>query len=118
MTRRILFAKYASIPIIVESITPNSGSTAGGESLTIIGSGFTGVVAVTIGGTDIPIFTIVSDTQIDLTAPAHIAAVDQSVVVYNIEGQSTPNGFYTWIEAVVLIPVIVTSITPNFFTLN
>lgn len=69
----------ASVPV-VSGITPSSGTTAGGTTITITGSGFTGATAVTIGGTPAAGFTLVSDTEITATTPVGSAAtVDVTV---------------------------------------
>lgn len=58
----------------VTSVSPASGSTAGGTSVTIIGTNFTGATAVDFGsgnaGTNV---TVVSATEITVTSPAGTA---------------------------------------------
>ncbi len=56
----------------VSAVTPNSGSTAGGNSVTISGQYFSGATEVQFGG-NAAMFTVVSDTEIDATAPAEAA---------------------------------------------
>ncbi|MGE0101487.1 MAG: putative Ig domain-containing protein [Blastocatellales bacterium] len=53
----------------VTSISPTSG--ASGASVTINGSGFTGVTAVTFANNAAAQFTVVSDSQIDATVPVN-----------------------------------------------
>src|SRR5262249_19960430 len=68
----------------VTGVSPNAGPTAGGTSVTITGSNFTGATAVSFGGTAAS-FSVVSATSITATSPAHAAgAVDVTV--------TTPNG--------------------------
>ena len=62
----------------VTSIDPTLGPVAGGTTVTIIGTGFTGAKEVYFGGTA-ALFTIDSDTQITATSPAGTGTVDVTV---------------------------------------
>jgi hypothetical protein len=67
-------------PPVVTSVTPASGLVAGGTSVTIAGSGFTGAVHVAFGSTDAPGFNVDTDNQITVTSPSSPAGtVDVSV---------------------------------------
>ena len=55
---------------IISSLSPNSGPSSGGTSVTINGQYFTNVSSVTFGGTDATSFNFVSDSQITAVAPA------------------------------------------------
>ncbi|MBI5964577.1 MAG: IPT/TIG domain-containing protein [Chloroflexi bacterium] len=89
----------------IGSIVPNSGPTAGGTSVVITGTNFTGGT-VTFDGTAATC-TVDSATQITCTSPAHTAgAVD--VVVTTPGGAATSAGGFTYVPA----PSI-TSIVPN-----
>jgi len=61
-----------SAPIITK-VAPNQGSTTGGTSVTITGSGFTGATNVTFGRTNATAFTVNSATSITVTSPAGTA---------------------------------------------
>jgi RHS repeat-associated protein len=54
----------------VSSITPASGATAGGTTLTIKGSGFSGATTVTVGGVAATNVTVSSDSQLTAVTPA------------------------------------------------
>ena len=54
----------------VTSINPSSGTTAGGTSVTVTGTGFTGATAVKFGATNAASYTVNSATQITATSPA------------------------------------------------
>jgi uncharacterized protein YkwD len=64
----------------ITSITPDFGSAAGGTAVTISGTGFTGATSVKFGTTPAAAFTVVSDTTLTATSPAHAAGtVDVTV---------------------------------------
>jgi hypothetical protein len=80
---------YGALPVIT-SISPTTGPIAGGTTVTITGTGFTGATAVHFGTTPATSFTVVNDTTITAVAPAGTAggvdirvttAVGQSAVV-------------------------------------
>jgi hypothetical protein len=87
---------YASAPPAptVSSITPNSGSTAGGTSVTISGNNFNTGATVSIGLTAATNVTVVNSTTITAATPGH-AAGTVNVVVTNPDTQSGTlvNGF-------------------------
>lgn len=60
---------YNALPPVVTSITPTSGTTMGGESVTIYGSYLSTTTNVYFGGINVP-FYVVSPTEITVTAPA------------------------------------------------
>ena len=90
---------YGSAPLpapSVSTITPNSGTTAGGTSVTIGGSGFVSGATVTIGGTAATSVVVVNGSTITATTPAH-AAGTVNVVVQNPDAQSgTLTNGYTY----------------------
>lgn len=86
---------YVAAPTFV-SITPSSGSVAGGTSVTITGTGFTGATAVTFGGTAATAFTVNSATQISATTPAHAAGA-VNVIITAPGGSVTGTGAYTYV---------------------
>ena len=64
---------------VVTTVKPPLGPAAGGNSVTIAGSGFTGATAVSFGSTPAAAFTVTSANQISATAPAGSGAVDVTV---------------------------------------
>lgn len=70
---------YIGTGPVVSSISPTSGPTTGGTTVTIIGSGFTGTTSVTFGGTAAT-FTVNSSTSITATSPAHSAGTVDVIV--------------------------------------
>lgn len=73
----------------VTNVTPNCGATAGGDTVTITGTGFqqanpADVLSVTFGSTGASTFTVDSDTQITVTSPAVVpGTVDITVGLRN-----------------------------------
>ena len=57
----------------VTGLNPTSGPTAGGNQVTLTGTGLTGATAVSFGGTAATSFTVNSGTQITATAPGRAA---------------------------------------------
>jgi hypothetical protein len=73
------FTYVLPVPVVT-AVSPSIGPTAGGTSVTITGTGFTGTTAVRFSGATAT-FTINSPTQITATTPAHNAGtVDVTVV--------------------------------------
>lgn len=79
----------------VTAVTPASGSTSGGTSVTISGTAFTGATAVTFGGVNATSFTVNSPTSITAVAPAH-AAGTVAIEVTTANGTGTGAGLFTY----------------------
>lgn len=81
----------------VTSVTPASGSTGGGDLVTIHGSGFTAATAATIGGVAIGNFAVVDDTTITgSTPPGSAGPADVSVA--GPGGTGTLQGAFTFVS--------------------
>lgn len=106
----------------VTSVSPSSGPTAGGTSVTITGTNFAGTTAVKFGATNASSFTVNSATSITAISPAGTpGTVD--VTVTNFNGTSPTNAFdrYTFVAAPVANAVSTTvahGSTSNPVTLN
>jgi hypothetical protein len=74
-------------PPTVSSVAPNSGLTAGGTSVTITGTNFTGATAVKFGTSAAASFMVNAATQITATSPLGTGVVD--VRVTTAGGMST-----------------------------
>jgi hypothetical protein len=90
-------------------ISATSGPTSGGTSITITGTGFTGVTAVNFGSTAAGSFTVTSGTSITAVSPA-VPAGTVDVTVTNGGGSSAtsaPDQF------VFIAPPTITGVSPN-----
>jgi len=100
------FTYVLGVPTVT-SVTPNTGSTAGGTAVTIAGTNFIAGATVTFGGTAATNVVVVNSTSITATTPVGTAgAVTVTVTVSGQSGNLT-NGF-----TYVLIPTV-TSVAPN-----
>jgi len=93
-------------PPTVSSVSPNSGSTAGGTAVTITGTNFSAGATVTFGMTAATSVVVVSPTSITAITPAGSAGA-ATVMVMNPGAQSgsLANGF-TYIAAATAITYV------------
>lgn len=93
-TNNGLYYTYADAPTIT-SLTPTSGSTSGGTSVTITGTELATTESVTFDGT-LAAFTVVNSTTVSaVTPPGAAGAVD--VAVNTAGGSATEAGGYTYV---------------------
>ena len=90
------------------SISPTSGTTVGGTTITINGTNFTGATAVNFGASAAASFTINSVTSITATSPAGSGTVD--ITVTTLDGTSSIGvaDQYTYVP-----PPTITGISPS-----
>jgi len=103
-------------PVLVASVIPGTGVVAGGDSVTIAGTGFLigvvpGSTTVDFGGVPATAFTVDGDTQITATTPAGAGPGPVDVSVTNSNGADTLGGGYTYV-APLAIATIVPSVGP------
>src|SRR5205807_1162165 len=85
----------ASLPSVT-SLGTTTGTTAGGTSVTIIGTNFTGATAVMFGSVPAS-FTVNSSTSITATSPAQAAGtVDIKVTTYTGTSVSSASDQFTY----------------------
>ena len=96
---------YSNPPPTVTSVSPNTGSTAGGDTVTITGSNFIGTSSVAFG-TNLATIDSVSGTQITVTSPASAGAGTVDVTVTTPSGTSATGSAdqFTY-SGVILAPV-------------
>ncbi|MFF7233174.1 IPT/TIG domain-containing protein [Streptomyces sioyaensis] len=92
----------ADAPPTVTSVSPTSGSAAGGTSVTVTGTGFTGATAVRFGATQATSFTVNSDTQITAVTPQGTGTVQVTVTT----SAGTSNQFVTYGYTTIAAPVL------------
>ena len=100
---------YVAAPTINNAgVQPSGGSTGGGTTVTITGTHFTGVTAVTFDGVPAQSFSFKSDTKITAVTPGH-ATGGVEVDVVTPGGSTAPNGgVFTFLP-----PPAITSISPT-----
>lgn len=84
----------APVPTVT-AVSPASGSTAGGTSITITGTGFAAGATVTVGGAACTGVNVVSATSITCTTPAGSAGT-ASVVVTSSGQSNAANTLFTY----------------------
>jgi hypothetical protein len=97
---------YAAAPT-VSSVSPNSGSTAGGTGVTVSGANFTAGATVSFGSTPATNVAIVNGTTITATTPAGTTGAVTVTVTANGQSGSLARG-YSYVTA-----PTVTGVTPN-----
>jgi len=112
-TLRVSFAAIPATgraaPPTVTGVSPGSGPSAGGTSVTVSGSGLTAAGGVRFGGTPAATFSVVSDTQILAVSPPGTGTVDVMVLSASGGASSTSQA-----DQFAYIPApAVTAITPN-----
>jgi len=90
----------------LSSISPNSGSTAGGTACTLSGMELTGTTAVKFGGTSATGVSVVSANEVRCTSPSKSAGAYS--VIATVSGEDTNGVTFTYAAAPTL-----SSINPN-----
>ncbi len=97
---------------IVNAITPATGSTFGGTTISILGGGFASGVTVTVGGAAATDVSVAGTTTITATTPQHAAGAADVVVTLN--GLSTTlKGAFTYSA-----PTMTTNVAPTITALT
>jgi hypothetical protein len=88
----------ASLPQpVVTAISPATGTAAGGDTVMISGSGFTGTTQVNFGYTPAASFVLNSDSSITATSPSGSAGTtDITVVTANGTSATNPGDQFTY----------------------
>jgi hypothetical protein len=91
------------------SISPNFGSTTGGNTVTIIGTDFIGATEVTVGDLSCSSFTVIDNNTLTCITPARIAPGPVGIIVTTGGGPTKKSSPFTYI-----LPPVITSISPPF----
>jgi hypothetical protein len=90
----------ATLAPTVISISPHSGPTTGGTTVTITGTNFTAVTAVDFGALAATSFIVNSTTQITAVSPAApVSTVDVTVLTPGGTSATSPGDQFTYIDA-------------------
>jgi IPT/TIG domain len=111
----VLTQAVAAAPTVT-GISPDSGPTAGGTTVTIAGSGFSGATAVDFGTTPATGVVVVNSTTITANSPAGSGVVDVTVLTPAGTSATTPGDRFTYVAAAKQTAVAaptVTGISPN-----
>jgi hypothetical protein len=98
-------------PPIVSKVSPPTGDTSGGTTVTITGSGFTGATQVVFGTSGALAMNVVNDTTITATSPHELPGV-VDVMVFTSAGPSVANPADQFTYTTAQTPVTV-SCDPN-----
>ena len=100
---------YTYAPVIT-LLTPSGGALAGGNTVTITGSGFTGATGVTFGGVLGTNLVVLNDSTITVRAPIHTPAETVQVRVVGKYDLSANNGV---LDDYAYGAPVVSSLSPN-----
>ena len=106
----LLTAASSAAPPTVSGVSPTSGPTGGGTSVTITGTNLTGASAVKFGATAATGVTVTSATSVTATSPAGSAgAVDVTVTTPGGTSSTSPADQFTYVASTV---PTVTNVSP------
>jgi hypothetical protein len=105
----VLTAAAATAPTVT-GLNPTSGPATGGTPVTIMGTGFTGAIAVDFGPTAATGLVVVNDTTITVNSPPGTGVVDVTVMTPNGTSATSPADEFTY--TAVAAPTVA-GISPN-----
>ena len=104
---------FPAMPLpTVTGLSPSTGVSTGGTTVTLTGSNFTGATAVTFGEAAVSVFTVNSDTSITATSPSGTAGGTVDVTVTTFVGTGLTSGAGNNFSYVQPVPVV-TGLTPS-----
>src|SRR5664280_2454704 len=100
---------------VVSAVSPTFGPVAGGNSVTITGTGLTGATAVSFGSTAATDVVVNSDTSITATAPAGTSTVNVTVTTPGGTSAIGAADQYTYTSSPVVPPTAPTAPTTGYW---
>src|SRR5207253_5348525 len=82
---------------VVTGITPTRGPAVGGTTVTITGTGFTGVTSVGFGSTDVNVQSGATDTELVVVSPGGTGTVDLTVTTPAGTSATSSNDQFTYV---------------------
>jgi hypothetical protein len=101
-TPRVSAGATAVVVPKVTVVAPKKGSTRGGTSVTVTGSGLTGVKSVLFGKVPASKVTVLSGTKVTAVSPAHAAGLVHVTVKTTVSSKATKADTFTF----VVLPVV------------
>jgi hypothetical protein len=101
--------------VVVTSVAPNAGPTAGGTNVTIKGTGFLADATVTIGGAAATNVSVVDDATIGATTPAGTEGAADVVVTNALATSSTLAGGFVYVAGTSTTITLASSKNPTVF---
>jgi hypothetical protein len=111
------YSYHAPGPPVVNAVSPNHGAPAGGDSLQLNGSGFTGVTAVHFAAVGATFFNSFLDTQLNVTSPPGTNGTTVDITVTTPVGTSTVS-IADRFKYVMPGPPVVTAVGPSSGPVN
>ena len=114
---RILAHYEAARAPSVSSVSPSSGSIAGGDTVTVSGYAFTGATAVNFGSTPAASFSVTNDTTISATSPAGAAlgGVDVTVITPGGTSPTSSSDSFTYAQAATITALPHSTANPSTY---
>jgi hypothetical protein len=82
--------------LTITSLSPSTGTTAGGTSTTITGTNLYGMESMTLGGTAVTSWTWNSSTSVTFTTPANTAGAKSLVITQKNGTATTKSSAFTY----------------------
>jgi len=106
----LLYARAYTAAPVINSLSPVSGTTSGGTTVTLSGSNFTGTTGVSVGSVAATGVSVVSDSQLTFVTPAG-ASGTAAIAVTNSAGTTTFSSGFTYTTG--LCTPVVTSLSTS-----
>ena len=106
---------FVNVPLSISSFTPNGGDAGGGDTLTVLGEGFSSNALITLGEHFCLNQTVLSFTSIRCVVPPSSSATFNQVRVTGTDGSNSATASTLFTYNTTTLPTI-SSISPTFVT--